>query len=256
VTLKVMSFNVYYGAGHERRFDQHVGSRFKGRDRLPDLIAYLREASPDVLAIEEAAGWDAGEPSVAEQIAAELGMTYVLAPDAWELHVVLFSKYPIVAAEYVSRVQDFNGVALRASVAVTSTQTVNVLAVHLNSMSRDTRACQVEAILDMATNLEGRTILLGDMNFRSNSEQAQVLREKGWQLAAFAVWSIDQIWLDGAGALSTGGWWQALPVAEGISDHLPVGAEITFDAPPSDRGAPQELVTEPEPLDYACPLPS
>jgi len=231
-----------------------VGQRFKGRDRLPDLMAYLQEADPDVLAVEEAAGWDAGEPSVASQIAADLGMSYVLAPDAWELHIVLFSKYPIVEAEYVSRLQDFNGVALRATLAVTPTQTVNLLAVHLNSMSRGTRACQVEAILDMAEALDGRTILLGDMNFRSNSEQAQVLRDGGWQIVGVAEWPIDQIWLDGSGPTSPGSWWQGLRAAEGISDHLPVGAEITFDALPLDPTV-REPVTEPDPLAYACPLP-
>jgi endonuclease/exonuclease/phosphatase family metal-dependent hydrolase len=130
-----------------------------------------------------------------------------------------------------------------------------VLAVHLNSMSRDTRACQVEALLDMTKDLGGRTILLGDMNFRSNAPQAEVLRDGGWQLVAVQPgWPIDQIWLDDSGAVSKGGWWESLPPPEGISDHLPVGAEMTFT---SERSAAtgREPVTEPAELDYACPLP-
>ena len=255
VTLKVMSFNVLYGAGHERRFDQHVGNRFKGRDRMPELMTFMRGADPDVLAVEEAAGWDAGEPSVAAQIAEELGMSYVLAPDAWELHIVLFSKYPIIEADYVSRFQDFNGVALRATIAVAEDVAVNVLAVHLNSMSRDTRACQVEALFDMARAMPGRTILLGDMNFRSNSPQADVLRRGGWQLVAVQPgWPIDQIWLDDSGGFATGGWWSALPPPEGISDHLPVGAEMTFGVTPSPEPFDGEAVGDPGELIYACPL--
>jgi hypothetical protein len=257
VTLKVVSFNVLYGAGIERRFDQHVGPGFKGRDRMPDLLDFLRETDPDLLAIQETAGWDTGDPSVAHQVAADLGMSYVLAPDAWELHVVLFSKYPIVAANYVSRHQGFNGVALRATVAVEPDVLVNVVAVHLNSMSRDTRACQVEALFDMVKDLTGRTILLGDMNFRSNSPQADVLREGGWDLVAVQeAWPIDQVWLDARGGEATrSDWWTGFEMPAGISDHLPAGAEVTFEAPRT-QAATREPVTEPTALDYACPLPS
>ncbi len=255
VTLKVMTYNVLYGAGHERRFDEHVGERFKGRDRMPELLAFLREAAPDVLAVEEAAGWDLGDPSVAQQVAAELGMDYVFAPDAWELHIVLFSKYPIVAADYVSRHQGFNGVALRATLAVTPESIVNVIAVHLNSMSRDTRSCQVAAILDMTRGLKGRSILLGDMNFRPDTPQAEQLRDGGWQLAvAQPGWPIDQIWLDATSRRLTGDWWDSLPAPSHISDHLPIGVDVTMEATPSDLGG-REPVIEPGVLDYACPLP-
>jgi endonuclease/exonuclease/phosphatase family metal-dependent hydrolase len=255
VRLKVMTFNVLYGAGHDRRFDEHVGQRFKGRDRMPELLAFLREADPDVLAIEEAAGWDTGDPSVAEQVAAALGMNFVLAPDAWELHVVLFSKYPIVAADYVSRLQDFNGVALRTTLAITPELTVNVLAVHLNSMSRLTRSCQVEALLDMTEGLEGRTILLGDMNFRPDTDQAEALREGGLQLVvAQPQWPIDQIWIDLTSRARPGGWWETLDSPPGISDHLPIGVDLTIQALPSGV-AGHEPVTEPGALDYECPLP-
>ena len=224
---------------------------------MPELLAFLREADPDVLAIEEAAGWDTGNPSLPEQVATELGMSYVLAPDAWELHVVLFSKYPIVAADYVSRHQGFNGVALRATVAIEPGVLVNVVAVHLNSMSRDTRACQVEALFDMTRGLPGRTILLGDMNFRSNSPQADVLREGGWQLVAVQeAWPIDQIWLDARGGPAIrSDWWTAFDMPAGISDHLPAGAEVRFEAPRT-QAATREPVIEPTALDYACPLPS
>ena len=258
VTLKAVSFNVLYGAGVERRFDQHVGQRFKERDRMPELMAFLREVDADVLAIQEAAGWDIGDPSIAEQVAEDLGMTYVLAPDAWELHVVLFSKYPIVEASYVSRHQGFNGVALQATLAVTPEVHVNVLAVHLNSMSRDTRACQVEALVDMAKDLAGSTILIGDMNFRSNAPQADVLRDNGWHLVAVQeAWPIDQIWLDSdLGPPETSDWWRSFEMPAGISDHLPAGVQMTFEVAPGENGLATDAIAEPRPLDYACPLPS
>jgi endonuclease/exonuclease/phosphatase family metal-dependent hydrolase len=255
VTLKLMSFNLLWGAGAESRFDENIPARFRGRDRVPELVAFLKQAAPDVLAVEEAAGWDAGEPSLAEQVARELDMSYVLAPDAWELHVVLFSRYPIVEAEYVSRLQDFNGVVLRAKLAVTPEVHVNVIAAHLNSMSSRTRSCQVQAILDIASLLEGRTVLLGDMNFRPEAGQAEALRAGGWQLvAAQERWPIDQVWLDGSGSATESGWWDALRAPEGISDHWPVGVELTFGAPATPASGAPRTVREPVALDYACPL--
>src|SRR5688500_14758135 len=53
VTLKVASFNVLYGAGFDRRYDINIPERFKGRDRLPDLVAFLRQVDADVIAMQE-----------------------------------------------------------------------------------------------------------------------------------------------------------------------------------------------------------
>ena len=256
VTLKVMSFNVLWGAGHDRRFDGNVSPRFR-RDRLPELMVFLREAAPDILVAQEAAGWETGNPSVAEQIAADLGMNYVLAPDAWELHVVLFSKPPIVTAAYVSRLQGFNGVALMATLAVTPEAEVNVIAVHLNSMSGQTRSCQVEVLLDVAEVLSGRTLLLGDMNFRPGAPQADALRAADWQLVrAQAQWPIDQIWVDASASVTTGVWWDGLEAPARISDHWPVGVDITLTVPRSSKFVGREPMAAPDALDYACAVPS
>jgi endonuclease/exonuclease/phosphatase family metal-dependent hydrolase len=257
LTLKVLSFNLLWGAGHERRFDENIPQRFRGIDRVAELREFLRQADPDVLALEEAAGWDTGTRPLVEQVAAELGMHYVLAPDAWELHVILLSKYPIVRADYVSRFQGFNGVALRATLAITPQVEVNVIAVHLNSMSSQTRSCQVEAVFDMAAELEGRTLLLGDMNFRPAADQAAALAGGGWQLLeAQAEWPIDQIWLDGSGMATVGDWWEGVIQPSRISDHFPVGVDISFTAAPAVQATAREPVSEPAALAYECPLPS
>jgi endonuclease/exonuclease/phosphatase family metal-dependent hydrolase len=256
VSLKVMSFNLLWGAGHERRFDENIPQRFRGVDRVPELRAFLQRAGADVLAIQEAAGWDNGSPPLVQQVAEELGMHYILAPDAWELHIILLSKYPIIAAEYVSRLQGFNGVAVRATLAVAPNVYVNVIAVHLNSMSSQTRTCQVEAVFDIASKLEGRTLLLGDMNFRPQASQALALDDRGWQLvAAQADWPIDQIWLDTSGSVTTGNWWDGLEMPPRISDHFPVGVDMMFSAQPSPDAAATTPVTAPTALAYECALP-
>src|SRR5262245_33504582 len=81
LSLRFMSYNVLMGGGLDRRFDsvfldwQHP--LFDGRNRFADIMAVIKAANPDVLAIEEAAGWDEGKPNVADQVAATLGMSYV-----------------------------------------------------------------------------------------------------------------------------------------------------------------------------------
>jgi endonuclease/exonuclease/phosphatase family metal-dependent hydrolase len=258
VTVKVMTFNVLYGAGHDRRFDMNIPARFRDRNRMPELIAFLKQADADIIAFEEAGGWDAGSPSAADQIAAALGMTYVIAHDPWELHVMLFSKFPIVDAEYVSRDQGFNGVLLRATVAVTPTARLNVLASHLNSMSSETRACQLAALLELAEPLRRERVLIaGDMNIRPEDALARQLSGAGWQLiVAQPTWPIDQIWADPAATVGRGEWWQGLTPPEGISDHLPIGAEITLSLPRTATAATTaDGRLEPRARSYACPLP-
>jgi endonuclease/exonuclease/phosphatase family metal-dependent hydrolase len=258
VTLKLLSFNVLYGAGFDRRFDINIPDRFKGVDRVPELLSYLKAARPDILAVQEAGGWIEGSRPVAAQIAAELGMSYVVAKDPWDLHVILFSRFPILEAAAVTRAQDFNGVILIAQLAIADNLPLDVVLPHLYSMSAQTRLCQVEALKEMVAGLDGRTLLLGDMNFRPGSNEARSLESAGWQLAAWQdFWRVDQIWVDPEASYSLGGWWQALPLPAGISDHLPIGAEITFSINRRlfEQSEPQSAPLTPRMLNYACAVP-
>jgi endonuclease/exonuclease/phosphatase family metal-dependent hydrolase len=257
VTLKLMSFNLLHGAGVDRRFDMNIPQRF-WRDRMPQLLTFIREVNPDILAVQEASAWESGSPSVADQIAAMLGMTYVIARDPWELHVLIFSRFPIVESEYVSRTQGFNGVLLRTKLAVTPAAEINVIGVHFNSMSSQTRACQVEALLDITSRLgPGRTFIAGDMNFRPASAQAQLLISRDWQLVvAEQRWPVDQIWADPDAVVSNSDWWSGFTPPPDISDHSPIGAEVTFITPRVRTRATNGQPAEPKALNYACNLPS
>jgi endonuclease/exonuclease/phosphatase family metal-dependent hydrolase len=258
VTLKLLSYNLLYGAGAESRFDANIPARFHGRDKLDEVIDFFQAAAPDVIAVQEAGGWDTGDPSVAEQIAERLGMNYVIAHDAWELHIMLFSRYPILESAYVSRDQDFNGVLLRATLAVTPEARIHVLVTHLNSMSRETRACQLDALLNVAAALPpGPVLLAGDMNFRPTSMLAETLTSHSWQLlVAQESWPIDQVWAGPETSVTTGDWWPPLAPPTGVSDHDPVGIDVTIEAPRIGRASDLEAgTTVPKTLDYACPLP-
>ena len=186
-------------------------------------------------------------------------MSYVVARDPWDLHVVLFSRFPIVEAASVSRTQGFNGVVLMTKLVISDNLPLNVVVTHLHSMSSQTRSCQVEALKDMLAPLPGRTLLIGDMNFRPQSNEARSLESSGWQLAAWQdFWRVDQIWIDAGASYSHGSWWGSLPDAAGISDHLPAGADITFTISRQSTGAqqPQTQPVTPRAMDYACAVPT
>jgi endonuclease/exonuclease/phosphatase family metal-dependent hydrolase len=257
VTLKLLSFNVLYGAGVDRRFDVNIPQRFKGINRMAELMTYLREARPDILAVQEAGGWRDG---VAAQIAADLGMNYVIAQDLWDLDVVLFSRFPIIEAAAVTRTQGFNGVVLKAKLVVADNLPLNVFVTHLYSMSSQTRACQIEALKAMVSPyLGGRTVLIGDMNFRPESNEAQALLSAGWQLVARQdFWRVDQIWVDPSASYTRGTWWEGLPEASGISDHLPIGADVTLtiNREATPRQAAQTRPPSPQAMEYACAIPT
>jgi endonuclease/exonuclease/phosphatase family metal-dependent hydrolase len=257
LTLHLMAFNVLFGAGVERRFDEHVPARFQGRDRFPEVLDFVKKMQPDILSIEEAAGWDEGSPSPAEQVAQALGMNYVIAPDQWELHIVLYSRFPILDSEYTSRFEGFNGVLLRATVAVAPGQILQVFAVHFNSMSPITRSCQVNDLLDLARHHPGPAILLGDMNFRPTASQAEALLAAGWKLVYSQPRSaIDQIWAGPGLGFTVGDWWESRPPLGEVSDHLPVGAGITVSLPASSTASMVDSSSSsPAILDYACDLP-
>jgi endonuclease/exonuclease/phosphatase family metal-dependent hydrolase len=231
-----MTYNVLWGGGVDREFDSVVASRYQV-DRLPAILDVIRGANPDILAVQEAAGWDRGGPSVAQQVATELGMHYVVAKDDVNLNIVLFSRYPIESAQYTARRGDFyggfNGVLLMAQVVLDGGRRLNVLAPHLNSQSPVVRTCQTEALIRLSNALPaGPSVLLGDMNSRPTSSQNETLRAAGWQfVSAESTWTVDQIWAGPGVGVTKAEPLNTATATRELSDHLPVGAKLTLSLP-------------------------
>jgi hypothetical protein len=80
VSLKLMTYNVLWGGGIDREFDSVVAAKYQ-TNRLDAILKVIKAAAPDVLAVQEAAGWERGSPSVAARVARELDMHYVVAKD-------------------------------------------------------------------------------------------------------------------------------------------------------------------------------
>ncbi len=232
-SVRVMSYNILFGAGvdpgWERAAAQLSPFAYPG-NRLAEIMAVIKATKPDILGIQEAAGWNSGSPPLAQQVADELGMNYFLAQVGNGLHVALFIKFEIVAAENLSP-QVGNVGSLQAELALPNGQPLHVFVVHLDPFSAATRTQELTILTQkMVPYLSTPTLLLGDMNYYclDNPEQCQeynVLNKAGWQLAQAGQYKIDQIWA--SPSLTQPIEAISFPSATfDISDHLPVGAII------------------------------
>jgi endonuclease/exonuclease/phosphatase family metal-dependent hydrolase len=232
-SVRVMSYNILFGAGVDPAWEQAAAQlspfAYPG-NRLAEIMVVIKAAKPDILGLQEAAGWNNGSPSLAQQVADELGMNYFLAQVDNGLHVVLFTKFEIVAAENLSP-QVGNVGSLRAELALPDGQPLHVFVVHLDPFSTATRTRQLTLLTqEMALYRSALTLLLGDLNYYclDNPEQCQeynILNKAGWRLVQAGRYKIDQIWTSPPLAQSVEA--ISFPGATfDISDHLPVGTII------------------------------
>jgi endonuclease/exonuclease/phosphatase family metal-dependent hydrolase len=236
LTVKVMSYNILWGAGVNREFDKNLSAPdFKyyqsGKSRLPELLSVIKEWDPDILGIQEGAGWDRGEPSVIEKVAKELNMNYFLAKGAAsELNVMLLSKYKIVETENLSP-EIGNVGALRAKLITPDGQPLNVFVVHLDNSSEDLRSCEVNTLVQyVQPYLEQRVLIMGDFNtYQGALEMKPIEMEPiAMKQVAISAPGIDQIWISSSTNWSKSDWFKSFAPRDLISDHLPVGAEISI----------------------------
>ncbi len=226
-TFRVLSFNVLYGAGVERRWDSALSSTLAGASRLPALLKYVQSANPDIWGVQEANGWDTETPPIIQQVGQELGMHYVLDKTPGGFHLALLTKFEIVDFADLSPDVGRQGV-LRATLRAPDGGLLYVFVVHLDPNSADARLCEVNSLVrQMQPYAAQRTILLGDMNFPPVTRERARLEQAGWQpVAVERAWGIDQIWISPAVDWSATPWFANLQVPSGISDHFPIGAEI------------------------------
>jgi endonuclease/exonuclease/phosphatase family metal-dependent hydrolase len=236
LTIRVISYNVLFGAGVDRQYDDLLPAELRNKNRLPGLVSFIDGVKPGILGIQEANGWNTGSPLVVEQVAEQLEMNdYYLAEAPNDFHVVLFTKFKITEAENLSGTEGdamFETMrALRATLLTPDGQSLHVFVVHFDPFSTRVRLHQVEALIDhVELYKEQGTIILGDMNFCVHSPEYATLARAGWKHIALAN-DIDQIWISPIANWSS----QPLPVLGNfarefidLSDHLPVGAEISM----------------------------
>ena len=79
LTIKVVSYNILFGAGVERKYDDILSPEWRNKNRLTDFLSFIDGIKPDILGVQEANGWNRGVPTVVQQAANRLEMNYYLA---------------------------------------------------------------------------------------------------------------------------------------------------------------------------------
>lgn len=240
-SLRVMSYNVLFGAGATPAWEQRAAQLspfpYPG-NRLPAILNVIQAARPDIVGIQEAGGWLDGHPAVVEQVAQELGMAYFVAETPSGLHLVLLTRLPVVETENLS--DRLGGVgALRAKLALGEGRPdLQVFVVHLDPFSTEARLRQLAFLTEvMAPYLDTPVILMGDTNVScldrpEHCPEYQRLQQAGWRLVMREQYQLNQIWTSPLLAESVTE--ITFPQANfDISDHLPVGATLTL--PSLDR---------------------
>lgn len=253
--MKVMSFNILFGGGADPEWEkklQVLNSFWVGQDRLANLKKFIKEVDPDILGLQEAAGWENGTPSIVQAVAGELGMKYYYLSDHKEGIVqseVLLSKFEISEAEnWIWSFQKYEGYGLKAKIKDPSGGGIYIYVVHLNGSVRgDARfeVCEINALLQhMRPYMQEKIILMGDFNSDRTSYAFSTLKQSGLEPVQIESGrGIDQIWASPALVWSKTKWFKDVFVPIDISDHNPVAVEMEIypgsnEVPSSDLYSP------------------
>ena len=238
--ITVMTYNILNGAGVIPDFEKWAADHGYPGNRLSNVLEVINSADPDILAIEEASGWDRNDPSVIEQVAKTLGMNYYLGrciyPESGFNHVALLTKFTICDAEdYPGH---FTRAALRAEVITPVGNIINVFIAHLihegvqNELKpphlRDIASSELQKqelaflISKIEPYKDQLTIVIGDFNFFIVGKLGNMLKETG--LKPIFYNGVDHIWASSELCINAKS--LKLNVPKSTSDHLPVAGNI------------------------------
>ncbi|SDK13833.1 endonuclease/exonuclease/phosphatase family protein [Sediminibacillus albus] len=188
VTLDVMSYNIYHGVGLDGELNL---------ERTADVI---KDADAEIVGIQEVDRYY-GERSdfkdVAKELAELLGYHYVFAANLnlgpadgqsqnRQYGTAILSEYPIIDSENV-----FLSSFGREQRGLLRTK-INVRGIHLNVYNTHlgldviSRLAQVGEIIDVTSQYQGSSFLMGDLNAEPDSEEIQMLLNETYFEDAFS----------------------------------------------------------------------
>lgn len=234
-SVKIISYNILFGGGILPEWYEHINEKNLQRDRTPELFDYLRSLDPDIVALQEAYGWEDTDPPFIETAARELGLNnYYVAPSATDHDTAILTKYPIIEAESLYEAIGDPSV-LRTRLQTPDGNPLNVFIVHFSPFDDEMRMCELGQLTRAAQPyFHERTILLGDFNFRimtadgRESPETQYLKEAGYKLILRdSTLNRDHLWMPGDAPPWKSRSWFDLPETT-LSDHSPIGTRMDF----------------------------
>lgn len=228
-------------------------------ERLEKLLEVIRAVDPDIIGIQEAWGWDAGTPSIAEQVAEELNMNFFMPSGVNRVdpNFAIFTKYDITEEEDLRSEFLFSAV-MRATIITPEGVSLHVFNAHLkaplntyvppdlsNLTPLEINKTDAELLVSGAIfYADDNTIVMGDMNnsasvfawlgLDSTDAIESQFSEAGFYSPSDGQYigrmrGIDQIWVSSILSRS----FNLIDLPEGlpedISDHEPIIAQIGID---------------------------
>ncbi len=153
--MKVLTYNILCGGD----------KRLTGENRRPRILSLLKDASPDIVALQEANGFD--DPGILQAFSDSLGLPYftlsngALYEDGDRYNVVLFSRYQLSDIHHFNECT-FQSAALSA-VAHTPLGRLSLCTVHLHAFDERKRLAELSCLQTHQRKFPAQ-ILLGDFN--------------------------------------------------------------------------------------------
>jgi endonuclease/exonuclease/phosphatase family metal-dependent hydrolase len=158
---RLMTYNIQEGGGSDRRFAR--------------LVEVIERASPDVLVVNEGAGWHPAHER-AERIADCLGAEHRIAHTGSGFDLAFFSRLPILGLEEPDADSLFHGLAW-IEVRTPDGGDLVVAGLHLDFREEWRRREEVDSILPLlAPLLERPAAVLGDLNALDPDDRVMGLR--------------------------------------------------------------------------------
>jgi len=160
--MRVLTYNIFCG-GDDRQMDEN---------RRPKILTILKIARPDILALQEANGFD--DPSVLQYFSDQLSLPYfalskgALYEDAEHYNVVLLSRYRL------SDIHHFDECSLQSAalsaIIDTPVGPLSFCVVHLHAFDERKRLEELSCLLAHQKKYRDQ-VLLGDFNAISRAAQ-------------------------------------------------------------------------------------
>jgi exodeoxyribonuclease-3 len=150
--MRVVTYNLFEGA----------------QVTLPLVQDFAEQQAVDVLCVQEANGWNDGEPSKLEQLAADTGLSsYVFGNSNTRFKLATLSRLPIVGSQV--HTDGFWHSAIQTTVPF-GDGSLDLWNVHLNPGDEDSRLAEAKLLAEMI-DTDKPAIIMGDFNSLSGTDE-------------------------------------------------------------------------------------
>ena len=130
--VRVMSYNIREGGAECSVVDWGNGHKTVAENRRGRIVNQIRNNGADVVLLQECNGWEENNNQILNEIAGELGMHAVIAPNHSAAKLAILSRYPIAWQRWLADKKLFAHNILIAGLTLSEDQTLQVVNVHFD----------------------------------------------------------------------------------------------------------------------------